>query len=47
MQMMEDSNYSTGINQATNNWIEDIDFSDIGEFDEDYSVADQYDYIDY
>lgn len=47
MQMMEDSDYSTGINQATNNWIEDIDFSDIGEFDEDYSVADQYDYIDY
>lgn len=47
MHMMDESKQSTGIRQAINNWIEDIDFSDFGEFDEDYSISDEWELIQY
>lgn len=47
MQMMEDSDVSTGISQAVNNWAEDLDLSGFGEFDSDYSISDSWELIDY
>lgn len=47
MQMMEDSGISTGISQATNNWVEDLNFAGFGEFDSDYSVSDNWGFVEY
>lgn len=47
MQMMEDSLQSTGINHATNNWVEDLDFDALGEFEGDFTIGDQYEFIEY
>jgi len=47
MQMMEDSGTSTGISQATNNWIEDLDFDVFGEFSSDYDISDWDEHIEY
>jgi len=47
MQMMQDSNHSTGINQATNNWAEDLDFEHFGEFTMNVDISDSWGYIDY
>lgn len=47
MQMMQDSNFSTGINQATNNWAEDLNLECLGEFTTNVDVTDSWGYIEY
>jgi len=48
MEMMGESGTSTGIRQAINNWVEDLDFEGFGEeLGEDYDVSDSYGAVDY
>ncbi|MFV0393527.1 MAG: hypothetical protein ACK5LC_03885 [Coprobacillaceae bacterium] len=41
MQIMNDSLHSTGMSQATNNWIEDLNFENLGEIGFNLTIADQ------
>jgi len=48
MKMMGESGISTGVPQAINNWVEDLDFDGFGdELGEDYDISDSYDAVDY
>ena len=47
MKKMDESNFSTGLSQAINNWVEDLNFDSLGEFTEDVQVSDTWSFIEY
>lgn len=47
MELMEESDYSTPVSQAVNNWVEDLNFDGFGTFGMDYDISDSYGCIDY